>query len=168
VNTDRDRALLELSRRNPFWVCLVVFALIAADNGFRLANSIDQRNQLDQAQLVQAQNVGRMSETLANMPQIEAKLQALSLDLIQVANTNLTAKQIVREFNIQWNPGPESVFSSPALPPELPASPTPQPSTLPASITAPSISAPDRSSAKNTPGSAPAATVRATNAATRK
>ena len=121
MNQDRDQALIELTRRNPFWVCLLVFALLAADTGFRLANSVQQRGQLDQAQLVQAQNVGRMSSTLSQLPQIEAKLQALSVDLFQVAKTNAMAAQIVREFNIQWNPGPEAFLPPPALPPVTPA-----------------------------------------------
>jgi hypothetical protein len=124
VNQDRDRALLELTQRSPFWVCLLVFALLAADTGFRLASSVSQRKQLDEAQLVQAQNVGRMSSTLAQLPQIEAKLQALSLDLIQVAKTNAMAAQIVREFNIQWTPPPESYLTPPAITPVIPASET--------------------------------------------
>jgi hypothetical protein len=121
VNQDRDHALIELTRRNPFWVCLLVFALLAADTGFRLANSVRQRGQLDQAQLVQAQNVGRMSSTLSQLPQIEAKLQALSVELVQLAKTNANAAQLVREFNIQWNPAPEAFLAPPALPPVAPA-----------------------------------------------
>jgi len=116
VNQDRERALLELTRRNPFWVCLLVFTLLAADYGFRFANSVQVRNQLDDAQTMQAQNIGRLSSALAQLPQIEARLQALSLDLLQVATTNAAAAQIVREFNIQWNPGPEAVHVPPLLP----------------------------------------------------
>ena len=129
MNQDRDRALFELTQRSPFWVCLLVFALLAADTGFRLANSVAQRKQLDEAQLMQAQNVGRMSSTLAQLPQIEAKLQALSLDLFQVAKTNATAAQIVREFNIRWTPPAESYLTPPALPPVIPASETLAPAT---------------------------------------
>jgi len=151
VNTDRDRTLMELTRRNPFWVCLLVFALLAADDGFRLANALEQRRQLGQAQLVQAQNVGRMTETLANPPQIEAKLQALSLDLIQVASTNLMARQIVREFNIQWNPGSESLLASAPLPTALAA---------PASNLTPK-----NANAQNIHGTVPAAAAPATNPA---
>lgn len=119
MNLDRDRALIELTRRNPFWVCLMVFGLLAVDSAFRLANSTQQRKQLEQAQFVQVQNASRMSSTLQQLPQIEARLQALSLDLIQVSKTNATAGQIVREFNIQWNPGPESMLAAPALPAAL-------------------------------------------------
>ena len=129
MNQDRDRALIELTRHNPFWVCLLVFGLLAVDYGFRLAASARQRKQLDEAQFVQAQNVGRMSSTLQQLPQIEARLQALSLDLIQVAKTNAVAGQIVREFNIQWNPGPESLLPPPALPGALPAPEMPPPTT---------------------------------------
>lgn len=125
MNPDRERALIELSRRNPFWVCLLVFALLAADSGFRLADAVEQRQQLDRAELVQAQNTGRLAETLANLPQIEAKLQALSLDLIRIAATNGTALRIVHEFNIQYNPGPEELRASAALPAAAPAAAPP-------------------------------------------
>jgi hypothetical protein len=113
MNHDRDRALLEATRRNSFWVCLVVFAVLATDGGFRLVKLLNQRKQIDQMQLSQAANIGRMSSMLSQMPQIEAKLQAISIDLIQVARTNATAAQIVRDFNIQWNPGAET--ASPPL-----------------------------------------------------
>ena len=36
-----------------------------------------------------------------------------SLELLQVAKTNATAKQIVQEFNIQWTPGPTAPVPSP-------------------------------------------------------
>ena len=142
MNQDRDRALLELTQRSPFWVCLLVFALLAADTGFRLANSVAQRKQLDEAQLMQAQNVGRMSTTLAQLPQVEAKLQALSLDLFQAAKTNATAAQIVREFNIQWTPPAESFLTPPALPPVIPAPETPAPATATPEAGSPATNAP--------------------------
>jgi len=125
VNPDRERALLELTRRNPFWPCVVVFGLLAVDSGFRLANSVQQRNQLDEAERVQLQNLGQMRQTLVQLPQIEERLKALSLDLMQVATTNAAADQIVREFNIQWTPGPEGFASPSALPPVMPAPVTP-------------------------------------------
>jgi hypothetical protein len=137
VNQDRDRALLELTQRSPFWVCLLVFALLAADTGFRLASSVALRKQLDEAQLMQAQNVGRMSSTLAQLPQIEANLRALSLDLFQVAKTNATAAQIVREFNIQWTPPAESFLTPPAIPPVIPAPETPTPAAVSPATNAP-------------------------------
>jgi hypothetical protein len=58
--------------------------------------------------MMQAQNVGVLIEA----QQLEMRLQALSLDLLQVAKTNIVAKQIVQDFNIQWNPGP----AAPAVP----------------------------------------------------
>jgi hypothetical protein len=142
VNQDRDRALLELTQRSPFWVCLLVFALLAADTGFRLANSVALRKQLDEAQLVQAQNIGRMSAALEQRTQVEAKLQALSLDLIQLAKTNAIAAQIVREFNIQWNPGPESFLTPPAIPPVIPAPETPAPATATPAAVSPATNGP--------------------------
>jgi len=100
-----EKSSTGLSHHSPFWVCLAVFAMLAADGGFRLIKLAGQRRQIGQAQLIQAQNVGRLGTALAQQPQIEARLQALSMDLLQIARTNNTARQIVQEFNIQWTPG---------------------------------------------------------------
>jgi hypothetical protein len=102
MNPDKEKKLAELAGRNPFWVCIIVFLLLAGDYGFRLVNLLNQRDQLSQALLMQAQNVG----ALAQARQLETRLEALSLELLQVAKTNAAAKQIVQEFNIQWTPGP--------------------------------------------------------------
>jgi hypothetical protein len=59
--------------------------------------------------LMQAQNVG----SLAQARQLEARLEAFSLDLLQVAKTNAAAKQIVQDFNIQWNPSPAATGPAP-------------------------------------------------------
>ena len=95
---------MESSRRNPFWVCFVVFLLLACDYGYRFVNLLDQQEQLNQAVLMQAQNAG----SLAQARQLETRLEGLSLELLQVAKTNAAAKQIVQEFNIKFNPGPAS------------------------------------------------------------
>jgi uncharacterized protein HemX len=128
VNPDRERALFELTRRNLFWVCLLVFVALGADSGFRLFNTIQQRRQLAEARLLQAQNIGRLREVMSQAPQIEARLQSLSLDLLQVARTNAAAAQIVQDFRIQWNPG-SGTSGSPMVPP--PAMPVPQPAKAP-------------------------------------
>ena len=140
MNPDRERALIELTRRTPFWVCLLVFGVLAADAGFRLADSIRLRKQLDEAQQAQTQNIGRLREVLSQAPQIEAKLQALSFDVIEIAKTNANAAQIVRDFKIQWTPGPETFLTPPTLPPSISAPATPLP-TSPAA-TAPATPAP--------------------------
>jgi hypothetical protein len=101
MNSDKEKSLFELAQRNPYWVCVIVFLALAADQGFRLATQIDQRKQLTQAQQMQAQNMGMLYDA----QQLEVRLQNLSLDLLQLANTNAHAKQIVQDFNIQWNPG---------------------------------------------------------------
>ena len=102
MNAEKERTLAELARRNPFWICLIVFLVLGCDYSFRLANLIEQRSQLRQAELMQAQNAG----ALAQAQRLEGQLEALSLDLLQLAKTNAAAKQIVQDFNIQWNPGP--------------------------------------------------------------
>src|SRR5262245_36565250 len=101
MNTEKERELTQWVRRNPFWICLALFFVLACDYGFGLVNLYQQRQQLSQAQFMQTQNLG----TLAQAQQLERKLEALSLELLQVAKTNTAANQIVHDFNIQWNPG---------------------------------------------------------------
>lgn len=108
MNADRERALPEPSRRNPFWICLVVFAALAVDAGFRLAKALDQRPQLDRARLNQTAITNRIANAFAQMPKLEAKLQAVSVDLVQLGRTNAIAAQLIREFNISWTPGTEN------------------------------------------------------------
>ncbi len=110
MNPDKQKTLAELSRRSPFGICLVVFLLLACDYGFRLVGLWNQREQLQRALLTQAQNVGALSQA----QQIERRLESLSLDLLQVATTNAAAREIVREFNIQWTPSPAAPVSPPA------------------------------------------------------
>src|SRR5690349_21364693 len=104
MKPERERALIEASRRNPFWICVIIFVALAGDYGLRLSNLFQQRRQLEQTQLVQTQNLGALAEA----QQLEGRLEALSLELIQVAATNRTAKQIVQDFNIQWAPAAAS------------------------------------------------------------
>jgi hypothetical protein len=110
MNADKQRTLVESSRRNPFWSCCVVFLLLAGDYGYRLASLWDQREQLNQAALAQAQNMGALKQA----QQLEARLEGFSLELLQVAQTNAAAKQIIQDFNIQWNPGPAASAPAPA------------------------------------------------------
>jgi hypothetical protein len=109
MNAEREKTLIEMARRSPFWVCFAVFLVLGCDNGFRLVNLLEQRKQLDQARLMQAQNVG----ALAQARQLEARLESLSLELLQIARTNATAKQIVQDFNIQWTPNPAASVPAP-------------------------------------------------------
>ncbi len=113
MKTDKDKGLMELAQRSPFWVCFIVFLLLAGDYGFRLTNLLQQRSQLDQARLMQAQNAGVLDQAR----KLEARLEALSLELLQVAKTNSAARQIVQDFNIQWNPNPAAASRAPELQP---------------------------------------------------
>jgi hypothetical protein len=117
MNSEKEKSLLNQTQRNPYWVCMVVFLALATDQGFRLLTQLDQRNQLTQAQSMQAQNINMLYEA----QQLEVRLQNLSLDLLQVAKTNAQAKQIVQDFNIQWNPGPAAAPVPPASGPGQPA-----------------------------------------------
>ncbi len=118
MKNDKESALRELAQRSPFWICFIVFLLLACDYGFRMSNLLQQRSQLDRARLLQIQNAG----VLAKARQLEARLEALSLDLLQVAKTNAAAKQIVQDFNIQWTPGPAAPAPAPGSAP-APANP---------------------------------------------
>ena len=130
MNPDKEKRLESLTRYNPFWVCFLVFLLLAGDYGFRLVNLLNQREQLNQTLLMQSQNLG----VLAQARQLEARLEGFSLELIQVSKTNAAAKQIVQEFNIQWTPSatpPSGAMAPGAAPagatPPLPTAPAPTP-----------------------------------------
>jgi hypothetical protein len=116
MTADRDRVLQEPLRRNPFWVCLLVFGLLGVDGGLRFNRLLAQRHQLTQAELSQAVTIGQMSGALADLPGVEARLQKLSMELLQVATTNAAAAQIVREFNVQWTPGKANAAGTNAAP----------------------------------------------------
>lgn len=118
MKNDKDSALRDQAPRNPFWICFIVFLLLAADYGFRMSNLLQQRSQLNQAQLMQAQNAG----ALAQARQLEARLEGLSLDLLQVAKTNASANRVVQDFNIHWTPGPAAPAPAPG-PATAPANP---------------------------------------------
>lgn len=123
MNPNKERVRTEPARHSPFWVCLGVFVLLAGDYGLRLVNVVEQRRQLTQARLAQTQNLGALAEAR----QVEARLEALSLDLLQIASTNAVAQQIVRDFNIRWTPGPATgPAPAPAASPPatIPAPPT--------------------------------------------
>jgi hypothetical protein len=102
MNAHKQAELKEQAPRSPFWVCFIVFLFLAGDYGFRLSNLVQQRAQLEQSQTIQALNAA----TLTQAQQLEARIQALSLELLQLANTNAAAKRIVQDFNIQWTPDP--------------------------------------------------------------
>jgi hypothetical protein len=114
MNPDKQKALAELTRRGPFWACFLVFTVLACDYGFRLSNLLGQRDQLNTAMLNQARNAG----TLTQAQELERRLEAFSLDLLQAAKTNANAKQIIQEFNIQWTPGPAATSAPPAAIPQ--------------------------------------------------
>lgn len=110
MNAEIQKTLTDLSRRSPFWICFAVFLLLACDYGFRLAGLWNQRAQLNKALLTQVQNAGALTQA----QQMERRLEALSLELLQVAKTNAAAKQIVQDFNIQWTPSPAAPVPAPA------------------------------------------------------
>lgn len=83
-----------------FWALCFVIVALAIDYGTRVVALWQQRQELIQIEKNQAKNIAQ----LAQAPELEAKLRNLSIELVQLAATNATAKQIVKDFNIQWNP----------------------------------------------------------------
>jgi len=128
MNAEKEKAILETARRNPFWVCVFVFLLLACDHGFGLANLVQQRQRLNQAELYQTQNFN----TLTQAKQLEARLEALSFELIQIAKTNTAAQQIIQDFNIQWHPNPAANLDATAATPASAAPATAAPAPAPA------------------------------------
>ena len=100
MNSDKSKALFDLTRRSPFWACFLVFLLLSCDYGNRIYNLLRQRDQLTQAMMNQARNSARLTEA----QELERRLEAFSLELLAVSKTNAEARQIVQDFNIQWNP----------------------------------------------------------------
>ena len=100
MTPETEKALRESSKRHPFWICSVVFLLLACYFSMGLVNLVDQRKQLTNASVLQEQNLS----SLEDAKRLETRLEALSVELLQIARTNATAKQIVQDFNIQWNP----------------------------------------------------------------
>lgn len=94
----------EAPRYNPFWVCLLVFLALGVDSGLRCAALMNQRQQIREAQFAQPENITKLAQLNQDRAQTETVLQAFSLDLLQVAQTNAIARQIVQEFSIQWTP----------------------------------------------------------------
>lgn len=93
---------------NPFWICLIVFLALAVDAGVHCSRLLQQRRQLKQLELTQAANIGRLAAIINQSPQVEARLQSISLDLLRLSRTNAASAQIVREFNITYTPGQQS------------------------------------------------------------
>jgi hypothetical protein len=92
----------EAPRGNPFWILLIVILLLGGDYGYRVFTLGRQYQQLMDARFALPQR----DAVVGQSQQMEERLQKLSIDLIQLGKTNSIANQIVREFNIQWNPGP--------------------------------------------------------------
>jgi len=109
MNPEKEKRLLEASRYSPFWICFIVFLLLAGDYGLRLTGLLNQREQLNQAAIRQVQNFAALTQAR----RLEARLEGFTLDLLQLAQTNAAAKQIVQDFNIQWTPGPATPATAP-------------------------------------------------------
>ncbi|PWU10560.1 MAG: hypothetical protein C5B50_25155 [Verrucomicrobia bacterium] len=103
MNSDEKRTLSEALRRNPFWICLIVFSLLAVERGVTLMRMLDVRQQLEQATLAQARKQGAVYQT----QQLDSRVNAFGFELIQMGRTNATAQKIVQDLGIQWSgPGP--------------------------------------------------------------
>jgi hypothetical protein len=104
----------EPKRYSPFWVCLFVFLAIGVQSGISLNTLVDFRKQLNDQEAFNEKNATALAQTfaqgqqtLAQGQELKVRLDAFALDLINMASTNAAARQIVQEFQIQWNPPPQ-------------------------------------------------------------
>ena len=119
MNSDAEQTHVSPVSRNPFWACLAVFLVLAVANVLRLTELSQQCGQLNELRLNQVREVTQLGPVWAQQSQLEAKLQAYSMDLLQLATTNAASRQIVQEFKIQWLPG--STVASASIPTNPPS-----------------------------------------------
>jgi hypothetical protein len=100
MNADQVNTAVPVAERSPFWVFFIVFALLAGDYGFRLVNLLQNRAQLERVKATQDQNAGVLTRTR----QLDSRIEALSIELLQLGTTNAAAQRIVQELNIKWTP----------------------------------------------------------------
>lgn len=81
----------------PFWPVFILIITIGVTLGWQVILANQQRQNLEkiaEQQLVMSQQAA----------QTEAKLQAIMVDLVELARTNSEAQVIVRKYNIKMNP----------------------------------------------------------------
>lgn len=112
MSTEKEKALQARLHRSPFWVCLAVFLALTVDAGLRISEQWEARRQIRVMHHGQEGSSARLAESR----RIEAALQRLSVDLVQIGRTNAAAADIVSEFNIQWSGAPASPTATPPAP----------------------------------------------------
>lgn len=83
-----------------FWILAALIIALSIDYGVRAVVLWNQRGQLHQAQANQTKNISQLNQA----GDMEMKLRALSIGLVELGKTNADAKKIVQEFGIQWTP----------------------------------------------------------------
>jgi hypothetical protein len=101
-----------VAAQNLFWVLLILFLALASDYATRLVGIKQQHDTLVRVRTEQAQNINRIGA----IQNEEAKVQALAVELVQMARTNAEAKRIVEQFNIQWTPDTNAPAAASAVP----------------------------------------------------
>ncbi len=101
------------ARHSPFWSCLVVFSALFIANFYQTIGFFQTRSELQKAR-------ASASQLLPNVRvlrgQLEPRLHDFTLDLLQLANTNDAARQLITQFQIRWNPQAQS--NAPAASPK--------------------------------------------------
>ena len=81
---------------SPFWSCAIVFVAILAANLLQFLALNEEKTNLKNART----NIESASQRVRLA---EAQLENLARDLIDLSKNNATAREIVKEFNIQVN-----------------------------------------------------------------
>jgi septal ring factor EnvC (AmiA/AmiB activator) len=81
---------------SPFWSCAIVFVAILAANLLQFFALNEEKANLKNART----NIETASQRVRLA---EAQLESLARDLIDLSKNNATAREIVKEFNIQVN-----------------------------------------------------------------
>ena len=81
---------------SPFWSCSIVFVAVLAANLLQFLALNEEKTNLKNART----NIESASQRVRLA---EAQLENLARDLIDLSKNNATAREIVKEFNIQVN-----------------------------------------------------------------
>jgi len=102
---------------SPFWPVFLTALSLAGLLGWQTVEACRQRAALNRLAIEQQVLVGQAAQT-------EAKLQALMLELMNLARTDADARAIVTKYRITFNP-PVSTLPSAGVPPAA-AAPAPR------------------------------------------
>ena len=84
-------------RYSPFWPITIVFVALMIGYSIQLGGLFNQRQQIQKTEI-------SLTGLLPQAQAVNATLQKVSQELIELSATSVPAKQIVNDFNIRINP----------------------------------------------------------------